>query len=242
MIKRSIYFKLNFLVILCILPMLSFATNIIGATSLVFPGDHYTYSYESGVESPAASMAVNNQIIQKSQKELNNLTAKLIQKNTDTSLIKFNNADFQLNQIKNKNSRFLQNLRFEDITPTVTQKAVAKTESYVKIISIKPKRSVLLIGYIKKISSSEVKHKIMDSNDISFIYSLDIVIDYKLFDLNTMKPFAEFTAIGHGGIAKIVPNNKVKIQLKPDELVYEAIDSLTDDIRHQIKLKNIADK
>lgn len=218
------------LVVICFMTVsLTFAANLVGVSSLILPQDNdYIVNYNSGRELEQIKQT-NKIVTALTIKALNKFNTDLLATKSPESSIALFNAGPNIQDIVKNNSKFLDDIATQDMIPT--------TESTAVVIE-KHNHKFYLIGHVTKVSCGEMRHKIMTSTDISWLYNLDIVIKFRVVDANTLRPIAEFTAIGHGGVAKILNNAKQAVEIKPDKIVNAAMNALTDNIWHDLLTLN----
>jgi hypothetical protein len=98
-------------------------------------------------------------------------------------------------------------------------------------------RKLILIGWIENITDTKNKDRIFGTNKVSFIFSIDIRTEFRLINTRTNKVIAAFTAVGHSGIAKILPSLDENVTYDVDGMVNDMFYSLARDVRHGIRLK-----
>lgn len=99
-----------------------------------------------------------------------------------------------------------------------------------KKLSAKLTPRYVLIGWITSIDSWKRKEKIFNSDKISFLSGLDIWVKYRLVDSYSKQVTTEFTALGHYGLAKILPDLNKNINFAAEPIIEGAIDNLVNDI------------
>lgn len=206
-----------------------FALNSVGVVGLIFPQNNdYIVNYNSG-RALNQIKQTNKSVTALATQALNKFNTDLLVMKSHESSIALYNATNNIQDIVKNNSKFLDDIAIQDITPT--------TESMAIIIK-NHNHKFYLIGHVIKISCGEMRHKIMTSQDISWLYNLDVVIKFRVVDAATLKPIAEFTAIGHGGVAKILNNPKQITEIKPDKIVNATMNALTSNVWHSLLILN----
>lgn len=221
------------------LPLLFFSTSAfavtnIGVIPLVFPSDMKdVIVYESGSEN---SVIENKTVINAAILQLNQLNTKLVKKNKATPTIDLVNAAPQIKIMEEFNPNFLKDLATMDID---SSSDTTDVESTVKNTETNPVK-FFLVGYVSQIKCNLVRQKIMTSPEISFLYNLDITIKYRLVNAQTLKPVLDFTAIGHAGVASLLPpNNQVLVAINSDEIAENAVSSIASNVLHSLLINGI---
>lgn len=95
----------------------------------------------------------------------------------------------------------------------------------------------LLTGTVSAIDAGEEVHPVPDTNRYSLIYSIDIVVDYKLIRTKDNVLVSSFTAAGHGGDVKLTTNQNQKMNHNIPKLVQQVGDDLANDVNNQLTIQ-----
>ena len=163
----------------------------------------------------------------------------------NTALIEYSNftvfdAESDLMALKSKDPGFLRMVyKTTEVEPPVVKPEVKKTlmdRSATSIPNTQPGK-LILIGWVENITDNLSRDIIFDTNKVSFIFSVDIHTEYRLINTKNNKVVATYTAVGHGGIARILPNLNETIIYDVDSMVTDMFTSLAKNVRHGLALK-----
>ena len=219
----------------------AFALANLGLTTLVFPEKNdYIVMYESHPElSPIQQSPIDKEIVQSLLIKLNTLNNNLLIKRESGTKFKLFNAEANISEIQKTQPNFLDTIKAQE---GVVENDEENSESGVNGQRHNIPKTFFLMAYVTKISHGQILHKITASQNISWLYSLDVTIKYKIVDATTLKPIAEFMAIGHGGVAKILPDGRLTVKLDAVDIVDEVITNLTNNIWHELLIKELPGK
>lgn len=221
--------KILFVILCFILAQMTFAINLVGVSGLILPqDDDYIVNYNSGQFLEQIKQA-NKNVTALTIQAVNKFNTDLLATRSPESSIALFDATNNIKDILKNNSKFLDEISTQDIVPI--------NESMAAVIK-RHNHKFYLIGHVTKISCGEMRHKIMTSSDISWLYNLDIVIKFRVIDANTLKPITEFTALGHGGMARILNNPKQSVEITPEKIVKATMNALTSNIWHDLLILN----
>ena len=96
---------------------------------------------------------------------------------------------------------------------------------------------LILLGWVDNITDDKNKGPIYDTGKVSLIFSIDIQTEYRLINTRTNKVVAAFTAVGHGGVARILPGLNETISYDVNTMVNDMFYSLAKNVRHGLALK-----
>ena len=163
----------------------------------------------------------------------------------NTALIEHSNftvfdAESDLMALKSRDPGFLRMVyKTTEVEPPPVVKPEVKTlmGKYATSIPNTQPGKLILIGWVENITDNKSKDVIFDTNKISFIFSVDINTEYRLINTRTNKVVATYTAVGHGGIARILPSLNETIIYDVDSMVSDMFASLAKNVRHGLALK-----
>ncbi len=165
-------------------------------------------------------------------KLLNGLESQLVHKIDSSYSYNAFNAESILLSWQQINPNIVSILESESIYP---QNESIGIESQIKTSS---SSNYILIGWITNLTYQNSVNEFPDINKKSIIHNLDIRVIYKLFDINTKKSIFEFTAIGHGGNAVIVPINYNTNSYRNSQTVNNTITTFVDSVLHGLLLRH----
>ena len=236
--------KVIFSIFCCVSAFGAYAVTSIGTTQLL-------YKDTLAIKSILDKIAINKSVTNLQKFQLNNKIMQSIarqmpgfQNLLNTALIESGNftvfnAESELEVWKSKDPGFLRLVyKTTDVEPPVVKPESKSFARNPKVISPNLQSGkLILIGWIENITDQKSKDIIFDTNKISFIFSVDIHTEYRLINTATNKVVAAFTAVGHGGMARILPKMNETINYDVDTMVSDMLYSLSRNIRHGLSLK-----
>lgn len=223
----------RYVLLLCCTITLAHAAPSVGITSLLYgESDAHMVFTQMGDALPP-SIKVRPQILKSINTHITMYHSNLIRQ-----LFGESNSNFQVFDADNEfhswqllDPKLVKTIK--NTTEIIPDSTESKTES--QAIVVKPGGSrFMLLGFIESISEVE-QHTQVDNNMV-LIYNLDMVVRYRLVDMDTHKVVSIFVGMGHGGTARIVSDNNVEFHKSIDNVVNDMMNSLVQDVDHALQV------
>ena len=236
---HHILYRANFLILIFCVGY-AYAAPIVGTTQLTYAKNAIVTEscalQTTPPETPQShpdtlpTCAGSKSILSQVKLQLTQLQPRINQQLNESGQFSAFNAESIVASWQRKNPNFLSALEMQS-NPSFN-------ESSAHVNHIKtPNISYVLLGWIKAIKVSEERATIMDTGKVSILYSIDIIIDYKVINQNTRALVTEFVAMGHGGIARIMADSSTQLTFNTETMINNAIGSLTVSVKHGLLIK-----
>lgn len=210
----------------------SYGISNIGVTSLLYNESDASLAFANmGVKLPA-SINVRPEILHSINMYLPIYSNRLLKQINNESGLEFSvtNADSELHMWQLLTPDLLRTIKnTNDILPV---ESLNESNVETKVVSDK---KFILLGFIDNIKETEQHSKV--NNNLVIIYNLDIIINYRLVDIDTHKVVSTFIGAGHGGISRVVSNENFEYHQSIDNVVNDMLNSLAQNVDHALQIR-----